>query len=173
VAEAEDPGDAAAGFVEFFERERRAVLGLGFALCGGLGQAEEVTQEAFARAFRDWDRISGYDDPGAWVRRVVANLAASAWRRRSSELRALTRLRARPVQVEGLHTADDEFWAAVRALPARQRQCVALHYLEDRPVAEIAGILGIAEATVRVHLHNGRAALAARLGEDLDDEEER
>jgi RNA polymerase sigma-70 factor (ECF subfamily) len=62
-----------------------------------------------------------------------------------------------------LPTTDHEFWDAVRALPARQAQAIALHYLEDRPVAEIAEILGCAPATVKVHLHRGRRALADTL----------
>jgi RNA polymerase sigma-70 factor, ECF subfamily len=51
----------------------------------------------------------------------------------------------------------------VRALPRRQAQVVALHYLEDRPVAEIADALGIASGTVKKHLHDGRRELARRL----------
>ncbi len=67
--------------------------------------------------------------------------------------------------------ADPAFWDAVRRLPRRQAQCVALHYLEDRSVADIARVLGIGEATVRVHLHRGRSTLAAALHEQLDREE--
>ena len=60
----------------------------------------------------------------------------------------------------------------MRALPSRQAQCVALLYLEDRPVAEIGEILGIAAGTVRVHLHEARATLARRLGETDEDARE-
>jgi RNA polymerase sigma-70 factor (ECF subfamily) len=157
-------------FEVFYRHERASVLGLAYVLCGRLGLAEEVTQEAFLRAYRDWARIGGYDDPGAWVRRVVANLSTSSWRRRASEARAMVRLGARRQAEPELQTDDDEFWEAVRALPTRQAQCLALHYLEDRPVAEIAVVLGIAEATVRVHLHAGRRTLAAVLDETVEDE---
>jgi RNA polymerase sigma-70 factor (ECF subfamily) len=58
----------------------------------------------------------------------------------------------------------DEFWAAVRTLPRRQAQSIALHYLEDRPITEIAEILECSPNTVKVHLHKGRAGLATRLG---------
>jgi RNA polymerase sigma-70 factor (ECF subfamily) len=58
---------------------------------------------------------------------------------------------------------DPAFWAAVRALPERQAACVALHYLEDRSVADIAEVLGCRAATVKVHLHRGRTALARTL----------
>ncbi len=57
----------------------------------------------------------------------------------------------------------DEVWRAVAALPGKQRAAVALHYLEDRPVQEIAQILSCSPATARVHLHRGRRALASTL----------
>jgi len=63
-----------------------------------------------------------------------------------------------------LDVEDDEFWAAVRALPKRQAQAIALHYLEDRPVAEVADILDCSPSTAKVHLHKGRIRLAERLG---------
>ena len=58
---------------------------------------------------------------------------------------------------------------AVRSLPAQQRAAVVLHYFEDRPVAEIADVLGCAPATARVHLHKARTRLAALLDEEVDD----
>ncbi len=62
---------------------------------------------------------------------------------------------------------DDEFWKAVRGLPKRQSQVIALHYLEELSVAEIAEILECAEGTVKVHLHKGRKRLADRLGLEM------
>ena len=166
-----DQALTASAFEEFFRSEYRRVLGLALALCGRPAVAEELAQDAFVSAYRHWDRVGGYDDPGAWVRRVVVNLSTSALRRRSREVRALTRLASRrePEQVL-LVGDDDEFWRAVRALPRRQAQCVALRYLEDRTTEEVAAILGIAAPTVRVHLHAARVALASRFGEQLDEE---
>jgi RNA polymerase sigma-70 factor (ECF subfamily) len=159
------------GFEEFFRSEYRRVVGLALALCGRPAVAEELAQDAFVSAYRHWDRVAGYDDPGAWVRRVVVNLATSALRRRSREVRALTRFASRREPEQALLAVDDdEFWKAVRALPRRQAQCVALRYLEDRTTEEIAVILAIAAPTVRVHLHAARAALASRFGEQLDEE---
>ena len=158
-------------FDEFFRSEYRRVVGLASVLCGRTAVAEELAQDAFVSAYRHWERVAHYDDPGAWVRRVVANLATSTLRRRTREARALSRLALRrepePLRLRGI---DDDFWRAVRALPRRQAQCVALRYLEDRSVEEIASVLGIASPTVRVHLHTARLALAARLGETLDEE---
>lgn len=164
-------GGGSDDFDAFFRREYRSLVGLAFVLTGDRATAEDLAQDALLAAHRKWDELADYDDPGAWVRRAVANRSASVWRRRARELRAMTRLRARAVEViPALDAPDDEFWDTVRALPARQAQCVALRYLEDRPTEEIAEILEIAPATVRVHLHEGRATLARQLGEPDEDE---
>ncbi len=160
-----------APFDEFFRSEYRRVVGLATVLCGRLAIAEELAQDAFVSAYRRWDRVGAYDDPGAWVRRVVVNLATSSLRRRSREAWALARLARRRQATAPEVDVDDDFWRAVRELPRRQAQCVALRYLEDRTVEEIASVLGIAAPTVRVHLHAARSTLATRIGEELDQEE--
>jgi RNA polymerase sigma-70 factor, ECF subfamily len=155
-------------FDSFFALERDPVLGLAFALTGDRAVAEDLVQDAFLEAFRKWDRIAGFDQPGAWVRRVVANMSVSAFRRRRSELRMLTQLGARQDRVvPDLSPSTLAFWQAVRALPKRQAQVTALFYLEDRPIVEIAQILQMAEGTVKKHLHDGRKTLVRIL--DLDE----
>ena len=120
-------------FETFFGEEYRAVVGLAFVLCGRLDGSEDLAQEAFAAAYRDWSRIGSYDDPGAWVRRVVANRAVSLRRRRSSEANVLTRLFARrPLTEPEVTFEDPALWKAIRSLPRRQAQVIALVYLEDR-----------------------------------------
>lgn len=149
-------------FDAFYEREFAPMVAIAFAVSGSRLVAEDIAQEAMIRAYRNWERVSTYDKPGAWVRRVTINLASSALRRRASEVKA--RLRLRPVDaVPEPEPTDAHIWAAVHELPGRQRSAVALFYLEDRPVNEIATILGCSEATAKVHLHRGRAALAAAL----------
>ena len=158
-------------FDAFYEREFPAMVGLAYALSGSRSGAEDIAQEAFLAAHKAWGRISGYDRPGAWVRKVVANQAVSFIRRRTAEARALLRLGSwRQPQLPDLSAETEEFWRAVRTLPRRQAQVVALHYLEDLPVAEIATVLDIAQGTVKAHLHAARAALARALG--LENEEE-
>ncbi len=147
------------------------MVGLAFVLCGRRAVAEEIAQDAFVQAYRRWSVVSGYDDPGAWVRRVAVNLATSTLRRRTRETRALARLAGRRTAPAELVITNEAFWEAVRRLPKRQAQCVALRYLEDRPIAEIAAVLDIAEATVRGYLHHGRAALAVSLDLHVGEEE--
>jgi RNA polymerase sigma-70 factor (ECF subfamily) len=158
-------------FEAFYRREYRQVVGLGFALCGDRGTAEDLAQDAFVAAQLEWSRLVTYDRPGAWVRRAVANRAVSLRRKRSAEQRAAQRWFARRDQRREtdafLAPEADEFWSTVRALPPRQAQIVALHYLDDRPVSEIASILDCAEGTVKAQLHKARVTLARRL--DLEE----
>ena len=105
------------------------------------------------------------------MRRVAVNLATSTLRRRTREARALARLAGRRTAPAELVVTNDAYWEAVRRLPRRQAQCVALRYVEDRSMAEIAAELDIAEATVRGYLHEARAALAVSLDVHLGEEE--
>ncbi len=160
--------EPALAFEDFYAEEYAAVVGLAYALCGSRSGAEDLAQEAFLASHRNWQRIGRYDQPGAWVRRVVANLSVSAVRRRVAEAKALARLAAfgERTEVPDLAAGDPEFWAAVRSLPRRQAQVVALFYLEDRAVADVAVILDMSPGTVKRHLHDGRRALARRLREE-------
>lgn len=158
-------------FEDLYARDFAAVVGLAYALSGSRAGAEDLAQEAFLAAHRSWDRVGRYDDPGAWVRRVVANLSVSAFRRRLAEAKALTSIAIGSARaLPKLSDDDAEIWRTVRTLPRRQRQVIALRYLEDMPVAQIALVLGTAEGTVRKHLHDGRLTLARRLG--LEDSRE-
>jgi RNA polymerase sigma-70 factor (sigma-E family) len=151
-------------FDAFYLKEYPAVVGLAYALSGSRWAAEDLAQEAFLAAYRNWNRIADYEQPEAWVRRVVANLSVSAFRRSASEAKALARVvMRRAAFVPEISAEDAEFWRAVRSLPRRQAQVVALYYLEDRAVAEVAKMLGMAPGTVKKHLHDGRRTLARRL----------
>jgi RNA polymerase sigma-70 factor (ECF subfamily) len=151
-------------FDAFARRERGPLVAFAWSLTGDRAAAEDLVQEALAAAWSRWDEVSGYDRPGAWARRVVANRAAGRGRRSGREQRAYGRWSGRPAAVAELEPPDERFWAEVRKLPERQAQAVALHYLEDLPIAEIALVLECAEGTVKTHLHRGRLRLARALG---------
>lgn len=153
-------------FAAFYALEIRAVVDLAFVLCGDRSTAEDLAQEAFAAAFRKWDRIGTYDNPGAFVRRVVANRRVSWFRRQIRETRAKARLDANneplPAQIV-LPPPAAEVWAAVRQLPHRQAQVIALHYLDGMSLAQIGAVLGITKESVHTHLKRARATLSTRL----------
>lgn len=132
-----------------------------YAYLGDLGEAQDLVQEAFCRAYTRWNKINKYDDPVAWVRRVAWNLASSTFRRKRTALNFLRRQRE-----EHCDGPDPDRVALTRALaviPAQQRRAVVLHYMAQLPVAEIAAQEGVAEGTVKSWLSRGRAALAAQL----------
>jgi RNA polymerase sigma-70 factor (ECF subfamily) len=167
-APGEPPAAVGADFDAFYSKEYPPLVRLGYVLTGSRAVAEELVQETMLRAFRHWPRIAGYERPGAWARRVLCNLATSRGRRLAAEARALARLRPKPPEPD-LSAETVELWAAVRRLPARQAQVTALAYAEDRSIADIAALLGIAEGTVKAVLHRARGNLARALG--LPDEE--
>jgi RNA polymerase sigma-70 factor (ECF subfamily) len=152
-----------AAFDDFYCHEFPQLVRLAYALCGGRDVAEELAQEVMIKALARWSRVSAYDKPGAWARRVLINDATSVLRRRRAELRALVRLRAEARSAGGLAPEVDEFWATVRTLPRRQAQVLALYYGDDQDVASVAAILDIAEGTVRATLAQARDALRLRL----------
>lgn len=155
-------------FDTFYRSEYSSVLGLTYSLSGSRAVAEDLTQEAFLRAHRDWDRVGRYEYPGAWVRRVASNLAMSRFRRLKSEAKAVTRIGGWGTRAEfpPMEAEYEHFWNEVRSLPRRQAQVVALFYLEDLSVAQIASVLDIAEGTVKAQLHKARTTLARRLDTD-------
>lgn len=166
--------DDADGFTQLYELEWDGLVELAWSLTGSWMVSEEVVQDVFADVFRRWEMVGRLERPGAWARRAVVNRAISAHRRTRVEDRGMVLLRGRATS-EADHAWTDRtsaaamsgessaFWAAVRELPQRQAACVALHYLEDLPVAEIAQTLGCTSATVKVHLHRGRQALSRRM----------
>lgn len=155
-------------FESFYRREYRGVVALAYALSGSRLGAEDLAQEAFIAAHQRWERIGAYDKPEAWVRRVVANMAVSAFRRRAAEAKALAKIAGqRHEALPPMEPQDEEFWRLVRSLPGKQAQAIALFYLEERTVLEIAEVLECSPATAKVHLFRGRQALAERLGVEV------
>lgn len=150
-------------FESFYRREYAGVATVAMVLSRNPAVAEDLAQEAFLRADRRWDEVGLYDRPEAWVRRVVINLAVSRFRRLRAEAKAFSRLGLPRSEVLDLTPEDQHFWAAVRRLPTRQAQVVALHYLEDRSVTDIASLLGVSEGSVKTHLHRARRTLTDKL----------
>jgi RNA polymerase sigma-70 factor, ECF subfamily len=152
-------------FAAFYAGSYRRLLGQLFAVTGDLAEAENVLQEAYARAFVRWSRVRGYDRPEAWVRRVALNLAAMADRSLRRRARALLRLGPPPVVPE-LSPELLDLRDALAALPLGQRQVIVLHHLVGLPVEEVARELRLATGTVKSRLARGRAALAGILPAD-------
>ncbi len=124
--------------------------------------ARELAQDAFVKALLHWKRVRTYDNPTAWVRTVAFRMALRAKTREPGQVRAIEGSVADP-------TPDVDLLRAISQLPRMQRAAIALHYLDDLRVEEVASTLGCAPSTARVHLHRGRARLAELLHEVHDD----
>lgn len=156
-------GDAES-FESFYRREYPRIAALARVLSGPIG-AEDHAQDAMLVAYRRWREVGQMADPAMWVRRVCANIATSQMRRRAAEARALLRLRGRRDVPTDPQPSDEDFWSAVRRLPRRQGQVVALYYIYDLSVADVAATLEMSEGTAKTHLSRARASLAEALGE--------
>jgi RNA polymerase sigma-70 factor (ECF subfamily) len=150
-------------FGEFYQAVFGRLVGQLVLVTGDLHEAEDLAQEALARAAARWSRLRDYDVPEAWVRRVALNLAVSSTRRTRRRLRALAGLQA-PRVVPAVSEDAVALIEALRCLPVRHRQALVLHYLLDLPVEEAARTLGVPAGTVKSWLARGRKALAAQLG---------
>ena len=137
-------------FDDSYRAEVPRLVALARALCGPI-VADDIAQEAMVAAYRKWKYVGDLQYPAGWVRRVCANMAVSQYRRRTVELRTLTRFASQP-KPSPLEASDDEFWTAVRRLPARQAQVAALRYVYELDLAEIARTLEITEGAVKQHL---------------------
>lgn len=153
-----------AEFAEFYQTGYRRLAAQVYAYVGSASEAEDVVQEAYLRAWRNWPEVSRYDEPVAWVRRVAWNLATSRLRRLAVAARALRRQRI-PDVAPALTPDRVALVAALRALPHRQRQALVLHYIADLTVAEVAAELNAPRGTVLSWLGRGRFRLAEYFAE--------
>jgi RNA polymerase sigma-70 factor (ECF subfamily) len=149
----------------FYRGEFASLAVVAGAVAADRSVGEDIAQEALSRAHRQWSKVSALDKPGAWVRRVAINLAIGRKRRTVSEAKALLRLGPTSTEAAETRRGDPAVWAAVDELAPQQRAVVALRYLEDRPVAEIAEILEISVSAATSNLHKARTNLADKLGE--------
>jgi RNA polymerase sigma-70 factor, ECF subfamily len=133
-------------------------------IAGSQTQAEDAVQDAFVQAYRHWSKISGYDDPVAWLRRVAMNRILDQRRRHHREQHALHRL-GPAGRVQGSPDSAMDITQAIANLPLRQRAAVVLFYLGDMTSPEVGKTLGIGESTVRSYLHTARNMLAPLLKE--------
>jgi RNA polymerase sigma-70 factor (ECF subfamily) len=157
-------------FDVFYRDTSRRLMRYAYGLTGDPGEAQDLVQEAYARGWQRRRRLAGYDDPEAWLRLVVNRLAADRWRRLGVRR---NRAAAQPPPDPVAPPTEDVVLLvrAMRTLPVTHRRALALHYLLDRSVAEIAAETGVATGTVKSWLSRGRAALAAALG-DVNSEPE-
>lgn len=142
-----------------FDRCRR----LAFRIVHDEAVAEEVAAEAFARAWSRWSRLAHDDRVDGWVIRVTVNLAIDLRRRRRQQPETGSPSAPQDAVLVQLVLVD-----ALRSLPRRQAQAVALRFLADMSEADVAAALGVSSGSVKTHVHRGLRRLRAALGDDYD-----
>jgi RNA polymerase sigma-70 factor, ECF subfamily len=155
------------GFEAFYAAAYRRVLVQVFALLGDLQEAEDATQDAFAKASFHWRRIAAYDQPEAWVRRVAFNQARNSTRRARRWLVALAR-HGPPAPVPAATPDRVDLHRALRRIAPRHREVLVLHYVADLSVEEVARQLRLPLGTVKSRLSRARSALAEQLGDQRE-----
>jgi RNA polymerase sigma-70 factor (ECF subfamily) len=171
-----DMGDAEA-YSDFYERSYALLVGQVFVVTTDRGEAEEAVQEAFARLWSRWSRVSRYENPEAWVRRVALNIAIKRWRRaRRGDQLVQDRYAGTGLISEAATTGDRmDLISGLRRLPASHREALLLHYVVGLSVQEVARemstrVAPVRPGTVKSWLHRGRAELGDALStEEIED----
>jgi RNA polymerase sigma-70 factor (ECF subfamily) len=149
---------------------RRLVAAL-YGLTGDFAEAQDLVQEAYARALARPRVFLDVADPEAWLRTVAVNLARTRWRRRRlfDTLVRTGRVTRTPDSVPGADPNRVALVAALQQLSRPTREAIVLHHLADMSVYEVAETLGVPVGTVKARLSRGRAMLAALLNERADE----
>jgi RNA polymerase sigma-70 factor, ECF subfamily len=134
-----------------------AIARSAFLLLGNSGEAEEVTQEAFAALLQNWDTV---DRPAAFVRTAMVNRAHDVARRRVTRFKLIDRMRAQRTD-----SAEPEFLLDVLGdLDYDLRALVVLRFYLDLTVPQIAEELRLPEGTIKSRLHRATKELQRRMG---------
>jgi RNA polymerase sigma-70 factor (ECF subfamily) len=157
---------------EAFERlvpeYRRRVFGLAYGILRDRAAAEDLAQEVFVKLWQALPRYDGRARLSTWIYAITRNAAVSALRSRRRELSLSEE--AVSAEAEGIGAPDapeadgPALRGAVESLPEKQRLAITLYYFDERPVDEVAEMMGMPANTVKTHLHRGRASLAQALG---------
>jgi RNA polymerase sigma-70 factor (ECF subfamily) len=153
-------------FEAFFDQNYPPILRAVSLAISDPGRAEDLTQEAFARAFRRWSSVSTFERPVAWVYVVALNAERKRWRREQQAAEKEERNEDVP-DVAGEVLSTIVVRDALDRLAPRQRAAVVLRYLGDLTVGDIAEVMGCAEGTVKATLHQALRNLRV----DLDGSE--
>jgi RNA polymerase sigma-70 factor (sigma-E family) len=164
VAVEADGWTADEAVTRLFAAHYRQLVRLAALLLADTGAAEEVVQDAYVRLHQRWWRLREPDRALGYLRTSVVNGARSALRRRAVARRYAAGLRlaedtpsAEAQHLDSLESAA--LLAALRRLPARQRETLVLRYYGDLSEAEIADAMGISRGAVKSHAARGIAAL--------------
>ena len=150
-------------FDSYIRESSPRLMRVAWLLAGSVPAAEDLLQTAYAKVLPRWGKIGAYDDPDAYVRRVLLNTRASGWRRsqRESVVAVLPEITAQ--DAFGVVEDVDRLVRALAKLGPRQRKVIVLRYYADLSEAEVADALGISTGTVKSQASRGLTNLRSVL----------
>lgn len=163
-----DAGPPDGEFERIYRAEYTRLVAIAQAYLHDRDAARDAVQETFVRMYRNWPDVRDLDLPAAWARRVLVNLCIDATRRAKREATANCRVDTMPgVAAPAVDASADVdlIRRATADLPDLQRAVVALRYVDELSVTEIAEVLGVHAGTVKRSLFRARRRLARVLEE--------
>lgn len=148
-------------FSVWYREEHRRLVASMLLVTGDIHVAREAVDEAFARAYVHWPRVSHMASPRGWTYRVALNVVRRRWRRAELERRLLAR---QPLPPE-VPAPAGEAWEAVRRLPMRQRTAVVLRFVADLTEEQVGTVMGVSRSTISSSLADARRALGRMLAD--------
>lgn len=152
----------AADFAEWYAKEHPRLLTSLLLVAGDLDAAEEATDEAFARAYLHWSRVSLMDSTQGWTYRVALNVLRRRARRSRLEQVFLSKQPPPPT----VPAPAGEAWEAVRRLPPRQRTAVVLRFVADLTEEQVGVAMGVSRSTISSALADARRTLVDMLSDN-------
>jgi RNA polymerase sigma-70 factor (sigma-E family) len=144
-------------FEEVFPVLVRDAYRVAYRLLGDRTEAEDIAQEACARAYSKWGSVRDHAEP--WCVRVASNLALDLLRARTRAIKRNERIKANEIVMTPKVDERLDLYAALEKLPRRQRETVVLRYLGDLSEAQTADLIGCSVGSVKTHASRGLAAL--------------
>jgi len=163
-------GTETTAFEQWYRNEHPRLLAALTVAAGNADAAQDIVSEAFARALERWDRVAVMQSPSGWVRQVAINLLRRRMRRTALEQQLLRRQRVVDEESPS-YAIEPELWAAVAALPPRQRAVVGLRVVLDLSQDDTARLLHIRPGTVSAALVAARRNVARALDDATDEQE--
>jgi RNA polymerase sigma-70 factor (ECF subfamily) len=177
-----EPADSA--IPHLLDKHGAQIYGLGLRMCGNPEDAQDLVQDVFLQAFRKWDQFEGRSSPSTWLYTIAARVCQRRHRLRSGQPRELASLHSllpsgdevvmdfpsgteTPQDILERRETQERVEHAIAQLPLNFRLPLMLKDLMELSIGEIAGVLGIKEATVKTRLHRGRLFAAKELSKGL------
>lgn len=151
-------------FDRFVAENSNGLVRTAYLMVGDLHEAEDLVQETLFKVASKWPRVSRMENPVAYTRRILVNLALHTSRKRSRNRAELKATPPAETAVSAAHLdIHDELYDALAALPPRQRAALVLRYFLDLPEAEVAAALHCSLGTVKSSTSRGLKRLEETL----------